>query len=743
MLNKSVQLRLLLLLLCLLMGAYLLVYVSAPTDADGMAMLAVSENLVRHGRSDINVIGASDWLLLPKGKMGTFGVDGALYAKKGITPSLFMLPLVHLADKLPFLSIRATAALLNAFVTAATALLLCVFAGWLGFRQRTALALGLIYGLATFAIAYVKTLFGEPLVTLLLLGAVMAAWRWRQDQRDPDWRRLWIVGICLALAIGVNLAYAVFVPMLGLYLLAGIQPFRLAALWSHRRSLAGFAVPLVGMAIIIGAINMAHFGSAFNSGYQFAAGEGFTYPLLDGLYGMFLSPYRGLLWYNPLLLLAIPAWWLFRRQFGALAWLCLALIAAQALLFASWWSWYGGIVWGPRFLLPVVPLIVLFLTPLVERAWNHRRLFVTIGVFVGVSLLIQLLGVLFSYLPYNGYLIAAFAEPIPTWVIADPLLSPIIGHIALWWGGYTFDPAWLARGVDGVHVLVCLALIGVGLVLALTPSRLNTVKRVIAAVAILIVCGIVIARQQDDPVLQRIHDLDQALQPPALTVAATTLLGDSLLDLKTSAPIISMNAPTAPDDERAVHVWSYAKSQHTRLWLLTWFPPAAAENWQERDLWEHASFIREINAAGHRAVLFDLMPAPSADQAGGWTFGGLLRLDRYGTRIAEETVYVTLNWSAEQPTDMPYTWFVHLLDPAGNILAQQDRQPLGGYAPTTAWQVGSTSTDHLAFLIPRELDKSALRLRIGVVRPGNNAPESVVDADGKPIADPFVIVPAQ
>jgi hypothetical protein len=730
------------LLLCVLMGAYLLVYVNAPTDADGMAMLAVTENLVRYGRTDMNVIGANDWLLLPKGKMGTFGIDGALYAKKGVTPSLLMIPLVFVADKLPFLSIRATAALFNAFVTAAAALFLCVFVYWLGFRQRTALAIGAIYGIATFAITYVKTLFGEPLVALLLLIAVMAAWRWRQNQGDPLGRTLWIVGIALALTIGVNLAYVVFVPILGLYLLSTIRPFTLPTLWSRLRYLITVSIPLVVLAIVILAVNFAHFGNALTSGYQFAAGEGFTYPLLDGLYGIILSPYRGLFWYNPLLLLAIPGWFMFRRQSSALAWLCLALICVQALLFASWWSWYGGIVWGPRFLLPAIPLLMLCIAPLVERSWSQRWLFVGIGILVSISALIQLLGVLYSYLPYTGYLIAAFAEPIPKWVIASPLLSPIIGHIALWWGGYALDPAWLARGVDIVHLVACLVLIGIGVIVALRPSssRTDNLKIGIVVITILVISMIVVARQQSDPDVQRIHALQEALQPSALTVAATTLLGDSLLDLKSSEPVISMNAPTAPDDERARRVWDYAKGQSTRLWLVTWFPPAAAENWQERELWQTASFIREASAANHRAVLFDLAPTLPADQIGGWLFGGTLRLDAYGTQLTDDAVYVVLNWSANQPTDVPYTWFVHLLDPAGNIIAQQDRQPQGGYAPTTSWQAGQTITDRLAFLVPTDLDKANLRLRIGVVRSGNGTPEPVTDATGTLLTDPFVVL---
>ncbi|MFN8418869.1 MAG: hypothetical protein U0528_06460 [Anaerolineae bacterium] len=112
--------RLKLILLGLLIAINTFAYIPAPEDADGVAMLAVAANLVRFGRADIDQAGAQDWLLLPRGKMGSFGVDGALYAKKGITPTLALIPLVWISDRLNP-STRAVAAL-NVFVTAITGL---------------------------------------------------------------------------------------------------------------------------------------------------------------------------------------------------------------------------------------------------------------------------------------------------------------------------------------------------------------------------------------------------------------------------------------------------------------------------------------------------------------------------------------------------------------------------------------------------------------------------------------------
>jgi hypothetical protein len=89
-------------------------------------------------------------------------------------------------------------------------------------------------------------------------------------------------------------------------------------------------------------------------------GGSFTTPIGTGLYGLVLSPGKGLFAYNPFLLLAIPgAVALWRRDRAATA-LLVGLMVARTLLYARWSDWPGGIAWGPRFLMPAVgPLALL------------------------------------------------------------------------------------------------------------------------------------------------------------------------------------------------------------------------------------------------------------------------------------------------------------------------------------------------------------------------------------------------
>jgi hypothetical protein len=652
--------------------------------------------------------------------------------------------------------------LLNPLVTAATAVVLYTLARRLDYRPRAAFALGLVYGLGTFAIAYTRTLFGEPLAALLLLVAVL----WAHDGRVAR------AGAALGLLVGVNTVYSVMIPIVGAYLFmphtrvagAGFtalavtgrsegRPYNLAAI---ARRLLAFLLPLALAAALLAVYNAARFGSPLSSGYHFAEGEGFTRPILTGLYGLFLSPFRGLFLYNPILLLAIPGWWMLRQRDARLAWLMLALVAACALAFAGWWSWHGGIVWGPRFLIPVLPLAALMLAPVVERvlggddARNAASLRKTdtvlplrllFGLLLVVSLAVQALGTLYSVYPYvNEVLNARYwtgefdstVTALRDEVLYTPSLSPIAGHATMALSGRPIDAGWAADGGNLPHVLaaglVITAAVGILVMPRFRAGAQRTAPVQYLVLPMVFACGLVVAAAHaNSPEAARIRALNAALQPPGTVVAATTLFGSGLLDLD-GQRVISMNAPTTPDDPWAARLWRYALERGGRLWLVTWFGAGDPLNWQERDLWERAAFTREIALEGHRALLFSLAADPPLTSVGE-TFGAL-RLDAAGTAMERDGVRVALAWSAATPPDKDYTWFVHLLDAAGNIVAQQDRPPQGGYRPTSGWSTGETVTDRLFFPIVPGTDKSGWALRVGWVNPQT----------GEPLA-PFILLP--
>ena len=119
-----------------------------------------------------------------------------------------------------------------------------------------------------------------------------------------------------------------------------------------RRACLAFAGWLPFAALWL-AFEIVRFGRPFAS-YQ---GERFSHGVLDGLWRLTVGANKGLFLYFPLALLAV--WGLARlaRERRALA---LALGGFSLFLLvttAAWWSWDGTSGWGPRLLVPLVPVL--------------------------------------------------------------------------------------------------------------------------------------------------------------------------------------------------------------------------------------------------------------------------------------------------------------------------------------------------------------------------------------------------
>jgi hypothetical protein len=82
-------------------------------------------------------------------------------------------------------------------------------------------------------------------------------------------------------------------------------------------------------------------------------------PIVAGVFGLWLSAGKGLLFYSPIVWLGliglIPLW----RRDRPLAALIGLLLLVSTVFFARYDLWTGGWNWGPRYLLPLVPLLVL------------------------------------------------------------------------------------------------------------------------------------------------------------------------------------------------------------------------------------------------------------------------------------------------------------------------------------------------------------------------------------------------
>jgi hypothetical protein len=77
---------------------------------------------------------------------------------------------------------------------------------------------------------------------------------------------------------------------------------------------------------------------------------------------------------------------------------------------------------------------------------------------------------------------------------------------------------------------------------------------------------------------------------------------------------------------------------------------------------------------------------------------------------------VTLYWLALRDVGTDLKAFVHLVDGAGEVVAQHDGDPVGGFTPTTRWRAGELIADRHRLLLPPGLPVGNHSLKAGMYR---------------------------
>jgi hypothetical protein len=312
---------------------------------DGNSMLAVAESLVVN--HDVSV---------PAG-LGSVGSDGRTYSNWYPLLSFLSAPLAAVAHvfsqtlHLPFHNVAAMfAPIIQVPLTAVTAALVALLALELGATDRGAWLAALTFCLGTVALVYVRTFFAEPLLAFLVTSSLYLAFR------SAD-RSILGCSLASALAVLAKPTGIVIGPILSAYLLAKREVPRWKALLPFGGSVMGF--------LVYAAYNQARFGRPLQFGqpWIFSASS-----LPSGVAGLLLSPGWGLIWYCPVIILAVWGFRLALRSKPLEAVAIVAIFAAFLGLHSSYENWSGGWSWGPRYLVPAIPGLCTFTGLLEGRA---------------------------------------------------------------------------------------------------------------------------------------------------------------------------------------------------------------------------------------------------------------------------------------------------------------------------------------------------------------------------------------
>lgn len=238
-------------------------------------------------------------------------------------------------------------------------------------------AWALLFGYGTFIFVYSGTYFGHLLAGVCLVLSYIAIFREKKYFASGFFLGLGIIteytlGIIVTIWLIVALCRRESLKNL-FYLFLGLLPFILGIMFYNLITTGNaLATPYSRVAL-----------PAYS---QMKINYGFGAPSSSALYGLLISPYRGLFVYAPIFLVNL---FLFRKDnFQTLIRnLCTDYSSLTIIVFilaiSGYYSWWGGWAFGSRHLIPIAMLLV-YVTATKMNLWGRGEKYLAVGLlFIG------------------------------------------------------------------------------------------------------------------------------------------------------------------------------------------------------------------------------------------------------------------------------------------------------------------------------------------------------------------------
>jgi hypothetical protein len=414
-----------------LLPLYLLCMSREPLWGDAHVMVRQAEALVeRHGLEIVGMDRAPQIFFLDRDgkRYGLYPMGNTL----ALVPGYFLYKHLAEIEGAPrALLFPYTAKLASAIAAAAACALFLVLLRREGTGRRPAILLALALGTQTILLVYARVAYSETVQAALFLWIVLLCLRLREAPRVLEALQL---GFAAGWLLNVKAVNVFPLAIVALWLLWQLlpRPRRLVAV-----AAASLATLLPWIALMLWA-NFVKTGDPFDTGYATAGNVEaiFSGRFYDALVGLILSPGKGLFAFSPILVLGALGMRAYFRARRAHALLVYGVILGVLVPHLWFHAWYGGLVWGPRYLVPVTPLLLLPAGPWISGALSRGRARLRVAAVVAlgaVSLTVQVLGCSFWWGMYQRIVKLSFrgvaTEQIAyTSTVFNPTMTPILGH---------------------------------------------------------------------------------------------------------------------------------------------------------------------------------------------------------------------------------------------------------------------------------------------------------------------------
>ena len=218
--------------------------------------------------------------------------------------------------------------------------------------------------------------------------------------------------------------------------------------WAWRVKQVRALAPLVLSAGIFLLESALRRKSALTTGYEndhgfqtllpYSGQPGFSYPTFFGVLSLLFSFGKGLLFFAPGLFLVFGRGLDALRGATQLLVLWMLYVAGMVLVYGSWWAWYGGFTWGPRFLTFASLPAALLLAAQVRRPPRALLALTVVLAVLVLSAWVGIDGQVFGRFAQttcnaNHYYLEAFCWYVPELSV---LWTPFAFHAHLSWAAY-------------------------------------------------------------------------------------------------------------------------------------------------------------------------------------------------------------------------------------------------------------------------------------------------------------------
>lgn len=398
-------------------------------SSDELAAYLTTESLAKRG--DL----AIDPRLV---KNGDYGRDGKFYYGAGIAQPVLCMPLylagdvvtniIGLSEPMKTLALKASVSVFNQIFAGLMAVLMFVFSQKLGYSKRLSLFLTICLLFTTNLFPYFKSFMREPELAFYLLAAVYGLYCFKMERKS---KYLVLAGVLSGVGLLTRLTFVIsLLPLVGyLVLVVMVDPKKSVMDWADVvKMLALFLGPIV-LAIGVNAwLNYVQFGDVSTMPYGKAT---FTTPLFVGVYGLLFSSGKSFFVYAPVTLLVFSSLSIFWKTNRTELLLFAMLFLFNLVFFAKFVAWAGDGSWGSRYLIPLLPFLILPLGRLLQSNGMAKRAAIalaTIGFIIQVGGVAVYLG---NYMREIGeYPYArSFDDPESLYKLHFiPNYSPVVGH---------------------------------------------------------------------------------------------------------------------------------------------------------------------------------------------------------------------------------------------------------------------------------------------------------------------------